>query len=183
MKTLKIERYKDKITLKNKIKRKVWLLLSYILFRPFSGRLLSNYRNFILRVFGAKIGKGSIIYASAKIPAPWNLSVGDVSCIGPKVELHIDKVIIGSKVTISQRTYLCSGSHNVNFLNTPFISAPIVIENFAWVAAESFIMMGVTIGEGAVIGARAAVFKNVEPWTIVGGNPAKFIKERIIDEH
>lgn len=182
MENFKIEKYRDRISFANKLKRKFWLIISYFLFKPFSGRFFDKYRNFILRLFGAKIGKGSIVYASANILAPWNLSIGEISCIGPNVELHIDKIIIGSKVTISQRTYLCSGSHDINYLNTPFISAPIIIEDFAWVAAESFIMMGVTIGKGAVVGARSAVFKDVEPWTIVGGNPAKFIKKRIIKE-
>ena len=177
---LKVEKYIDNIPLKNKIIRKVWSLLSLFLFRPFSGRLFNNWRNLILRLFGAKIGKGSVVYASAKILSPWNLQLGNISCIGPYVELHIDKVIIGSKVTISQRTYLCGGSHDITKLNTPFISAPIVIEDFVWIAAEAFIMMGIRIGQGAVVGARSAVFKDVEPWTVVGGNPAKFIKKRII---
>ena len=179
---LPIEKYIDSISLKNKTARKFWQILSLFLFRPFSGKLFNKWRIFILRCFGAKIGRGSVVYASAKIPAPWNLQLGDVSCIGPHVELHIDKVIIGSKVTISQRTYLCGGSHDISKLNIPFISAPIIIEDFAWIAAEAFIMMGVTIGQGAIVGARAAVFKDVVPWTIVGGNPAKFIKKREIKE-
>jgi putative colanic acid biosynthesis acetyltransferase WcaF len=179
---LQVERYIDNIPIRNKIKRKIWGLISLFMFRPFSGRIFNPWRNFILRLFGAKIGKGSVIYASAKIPAPWNLRVGAISCIGPHVELHIDKVIIGSKVTVSQRTYLCGGSHDITKLNIPFISAPIIIEDYAWIAAEAFVMMGVKIGTGAVVGARAAVFKDVEPWTIVGGNPAKFIKKREIKE-
>jgi putative colanic acid biosynthesis acetyltransferase WcaF len=176
------EKYVDNISIRNKIARKFWEISSLFLFRPFSGRLFTCWRSFILRLFGAKIGKGSIVYASAKIPAPWNLKMGINSCIGPRVELHIDKVIIGSKVTISQRAYLCGGSHDISYLNLPFISAPIIIEDYAWVAAEAFVMMGVKVGEGAVIGARAAVFKDVEPWTIVGGNPARFIKTREIKD-
>ncbi len=175
-----IEKYVDKITTQNKIARKFWGLARLFLYRPFVGPLFNWWRIFILRIFGAKIGKGCVVYANTKIPAPWNLIMGDISCLGPEVELHIDKIIIGSKVTISQRAYLCSGSHDVTSLNTPFISAPIVIEDFVWIAAESFIMMGVTIGKGAIVGARSAVFKNVEPWSVVGGNPAKFIKKRVI---
>jgi putative colanic acid biosynthesis acetyltransferase WcaF len=176
----KVEKYIDRIPFSNKVRRKFWAFSSLFLYRPFSGSLFNPWRLFVLQCFGAKIGKGSVVYASTKIPAPWNLRMGNITCLGPYVELHIDKVIIGSKVTISQRTYLCGGSHDISKLNTPFISAPIIIEDFAWVAAEAFIMMGVTIGEGAVVGARAAVFKNVEPWTVVGGNPAKFIKKREI---
>jgi putative colanic acid biosynthesis acetyltransferase WcaF len=176
-----IEKYEDAIPLSNKVKRKLWLFFYYIFFRPFSGVLFIKWRNFILRLFGSSVGEGTIVYASAKILAPWNLIIGNESCIGPGVKFHIDKTIIGAKVTISQGAYLCSGSHEVTSLNTPFISQPIIVKDFAWVAAECFIMMGVTIGEGAVVGARSSVFKDVEPWSIVGGNPAKFIKKRIIN--
>lgn len=175
-----IPKYVDVIPMSDKIARKAWLFTYYILFRPFPGRFFTKWRNFVLSCFGAKIGRGSAVHASAIIPSPWKLRVGDVSCIGPKVELHIGDIIIGSKVTISQKTYLCGGSHDISKLNLPFISAPIIIEDYVWIAADAFIMMGVTIGEGAIVGAKAAVFKNVEPWTVVGGNPAKIIKKRII---
>lgn len=172
--------YKDNITYRNKIARKFWSFASLLLFRPFSGKPFNKWRNIILRMFGAKIGSGSVVYASVRILAPWNLIIGEQSAIGPYVDLHIDKIIIGSKVTISQNSYLCSGSHDVSSLNLPFISAPIVIEDYVWVGADSFIMMGVKIGEGAIVGARSAVFKDVESWMIVGGNPAKVIKRREI---
>ncbi|GAB4033235.1 LbetaH domain-containing protein [Spirosoma gilvum] len=175
-------KYIDNIPLKDKIHRFFWGLVYFFLFRPFSLPFFNLWRVTLLKLFGAKIGKGSIIYASAYIPAPWNLVVGDITCIGPHVQLHIGKTIIGSKVTISQRTYLCSASHTTTSLNTPFISGTIIIKDYVWVAAEAFIMMDLTIGEGAIVGARAAVFKNVPDWAIVGGNPAKFLKKRIIYE-
>jgi putative colanic acid biosynthesis acetyltransferase WcaF len=173
-------KYKDKITIKNKIARKVWLIFYYLFFRPFIGRFFSVWRIFILTIFGAKIGKGSIVYASAKVLAPWNLEIGKETCIGPNVKFHIGKTIIGSKVTISQGSYLCSGSHEIDSLNTPFVTEPITIEDYVWIAADVFIMMGVTIKEGAVVGARSSVFKNIAPWTVVGGNPSKFLKKRIL---
>ena len=83
---------------------------------------------------------------------------------------------------ISQDTTLCSASHDISDEMFQLVVKPIVIKDYAWVAAEAFVGMGVTIGEGAVVGARAAVFKDVEPWTVVGGNPAKYIKKRIIKE-
>ena len=83
---------------------------------------------------------------------------------------------------MSQGAYLCGASHDINSLNKPLITAPIKIERFSWICADAFVGMGVTIGEGAVVGARAAVFKDVEPWTVVGGNPAKFIKMRVIEK-
>lgn len=108
--------------------------------------------------------------------------MGEHSTLGPEVKLHFGKTVIGKKVTISQRTYLCSATHEINSINVPFVSGTIIIKDFAWVAAEAFIMTNVTIGEGAIVGARAAVFKNVDDWTIVGGNPAKYLKKRnVID--
>jgi putative colanic acid biosynthesis acetyltransferase WcaF len=175
------EEYQDNIPLSNKLARLLWAMVAFILFRPFSTNIFNPWRIFLLKIFGAKIGKGSIVYASTYIPAPWNLEMGKNTCIGPYVQLHIGKTILGNKVTVSQRSYLCSASHQTNSLNTPFISGKIILEDYSWIAAEAFIMMNVTVGEGAIVGARAAVFKDIEPWNIVGGNPAKFIKIRHID--
>src|SRR5690606_40856655 len=94
--------------------------------------------------------------------------------------LHLCNMVIDRKVIVSQWTYLCSAIHQIDSINTPLVIGEIHLHDFAWVAAETFIMLGVTVGEGAVVGARAAVFKDVEPWTVVGGNPAKFIKNREI---
>lgn len=178
-----IKKYKEtNISLEQRIFQKVWLFCSYLLFKPFTLNFFNSWRVFILKMFGAKIGKGSIIYASVFIPAPWNLSMGKYSCLGPQVKLHIDKTILGDKVTVSQRSYLCSGTHDINFKHRPFTSKPIELKSFSWVAAEAFVAPGVTIGEGAIVGARAAVFKDVEPWSVVGGNPAKFIKKREVED-
>ena len=134
-------------------------------------------------MFGAKIGKGSKINASVKIWAPWNLEIGEYTAIGAGANCYNPgKIVLGSKVVISQSAYLCTASHDITNPRNPLITTSINIYSFAWVAAEAFVGMGVIIGEGAVVGARAAVFKNVEPWTVVGGNPAKFIKKRIIKE-
>ena len=180
---IKLEKYKDSLTLSNKLKRLVWNVFCLILFRPFAGPLFWRWRNVVLRLFGAEIGAGCKISNSAKIWAPWNLYLGRMVCIGPGSKIYsADKIFIGDKVTISQGAYLCGASHDINYLNKPLITAPIRIERFSWVCADAFLGMGVTIGEGAVVGARAAVFKDVEPWTVVGGNPARFIKKRTIKE-
>ena len=178
----KYPEYVDTIPLTDKVKRYFWSIVDLFLFKPFKLSFFNSWRVFLLRSFGANIGNGSVIHASVQIPSPWNLSIGEKSCIGPDVKLHIGKTIIGSKVTISQRTYLCSASHDINSINTPFRYGYIKIEDFVWIAAEAFIMMNVEIGEGAVVGARSAVFGNVESWNVVRGNPAKFIKMRKIHE-
>jgi putative colanic acid biosynthesis acetyltransferase WcaF len=136
-----------------------------------------------LRIFGAKVNKRSVVYSSTIIYMPWNLEMEEFSVLGPEVDCYnVAKIKIGAHATVSQKTYLCAASHDVSDSKMPLITSPIVIEDHAWVAADVFIGMGVTIGQGAVVGARSSVFKNVEPWTIVGGNPAKFIRKRVIRE-
>lgn len=177
-----IPKYIDTIPKSDKLYRLVWRVVSLFLFRPFSLPFFNGWRITLLRLFGAKLTKHTTIYSSAYIPSPRNLEMGEHSTLGPGVQLHFGKTIIGKKVTVSQRSYLCSATHETNSINTPFLAGEIKIEDFVWVGAEAFIMTNTTIYEGAIVGARAAVFKDVEKWTIVGGNPAKFIKKReVID--
>ena len=178
MEKLQFERYVDNYTLLNKLHRLFWNVTSMFLFRPFSLPVFRNWRRFVLILFGAKIGKGSIVHSSAKIWAPWNLQMGQLSCIGPYTRIYNPgNIVIGNKVAISQYSYLCTATHAYETKLNTLYWTPIIIQDRAWVAAEAFIGPGVTIGEGAVVGARAAVFKDVEPWTVVGGNPAVFIKK------
>lgn len=184
MNNVDIPKYTTKFSLKNKIYRLIWNITYYILFRPFIGNIFNTWRIFLLKLFGAKIGKGSVIYSNAKIWLPYNLIIGEQSCIGPNVFCYNPQPItIGNKVTISQNSYLCGGSHDINDLALGFISAPIVIKDFSWVCANCFVMMGVTIEEGCIIGATASLFKSTEPWGVYGGNPAKRIKERVINKN
>ncbi len=177
------EKYIDNYTIWNKLCRLIWKVGWLLFFRPFGLPLFKQWRNFVLQCFGAKIGKGSIVHASAEIWAPWNLEVGQITCIGPNAIIYNPgKIILGSKVTISQYAYLCTATHAYNTKLHTLYWNNIVIHNRAWVAAKAFIGPGVTIGEGAVVGACACVFKDVAPWTVVGGNPAKLIKKRIIKE-
>jgi putative colanic acid biosynthesis acetyltransferase WcaF len=176
-----ISQYKRASGRKEQIARLIWNIVWTIFVRPIPRSFLNGWKIFLLRCFGAKIHKTAKVYSGAKIYAPWNLEMGAYSCIATNVDCYCaDKIIIGAHTVISQKVSLYTASHDINSVDFRWFSAPIVIENQVWIAAESFIMMGVTIGEGAVVGARAAVFKDVEPWTVVGGNPAKFIKSREI---
>ncbi len=137
----------------------------------------------MLRLWGAKIGVHCAINQSANIWAPWNLVCGQHTAIGPKAQIYnVDRVTIGNQVTISQGAFICTASHDICYINKPLITKPINIESFSWICADAFVSLGVTVGEGAVVGAQSAVFKDVEPWTVVGGNPAKFIKKRVIKD-
>ncbi len=157
----------------------VWWPVSVCLPRTFG----AGYKRMLLRIFGAKIDKTAVVYSTAKIYYPANLTMKAHSVLGPDVDCYnVAMVTIGEHATVSQKSYLCTASHDITDPNHKLMIAPITIETNAWVAADAFVGMGVTVGEGAVVGARAAVYKDVEPWTVVGGNPAKVIKERRMKE-
>lgn len=160
------------------LKRIIWCLVNHTLFRLFPTRLFKGVRHGILRLFGAEIDHQALVYSSCTIYAPWNLKLGR-ACIGPHTQIYNKAmIVIGDDVVISQGSFLCTASHDITSLMLPLKTSPITICDKVWVAANAFVGMGVTIGEGAVVGATASVYKDVEPWTVVGGNPAKFIKKR-----
>ena len=175
--------YKNKLSFKNKLGRLLWNVSRVFIFRPFGTRYLNFWRIFVLRLFGAKIGRDCSVAASVKIWAPWNLEMADHSLLADRVYCYNpNKIKVNSETVVSEGVFLCTASHDISSPNHNLVTSPITIESQVWIAAEAFIMLGVTVGEGAVVGARAAVFKDVEPWTVVGGNPAKFIKKREIKE-
>lgn len=176
-----LSNYHNDLSRKNQIIRFLWDIVWCIGARWLPRSIGGGWKRFLLRLFGAKIDKTAIVYSTAKIYYPANLTMMQYSCIASDVDCYnVDKITIGANSTVSQGAYLCTASHDITDPLNHLITAPIIIEDQAWVAAEAFIGMGVTIGQGAVVGARAAVFKNVAPWTVVGGNPAKFIKERVV---
>ncbi len=156
----------------------LWQCAWLLLFRP-SPWFWHVPRRALLRLFGARVGRAVQIMPSARIWAPWNLSLGDYATVSHGVDLYsVARIDIGSHATVSQRAFLCTASHHVDHPNMPLLSAPIRIENGAWVAAEAFVAPGVTIGTDAVAGARAVVLHDVPACTIVAGNPARIIRER-----
>jgi len=162
----------------NKLGRVAWQLVWMILYRP-TPRIFHPWRCLLLRLFGARLGVSVHPYPSARIWAPWNLVMGDHSCLSESVDCYcVDKITLGRNVTVSQNTHLCSASHDFRDPAFPLVTAPIVVQDEAWIAADAFIGPGVTVGEGAVVGARACVFRDVESWVIVGGNPARVIGRR-----
>jgi len=167
--------YKSKLSKGDMMLRGLWNICRFFLFKPFPTAFFRPWRNFVLRLFGAKVHKRAGVYSSATIYAPWNLVMHNNAWIGPHVKIYnVDKIEIGDNVTISQYSYLCTASHDIRKKTFDLITAPIILKSGSWVAADAFIGMGVTVGEGAVIGARSAVFKDVEPWTVVGGNPGNY---------
>lgn len=165
-----------------KLRRVVWNVASAVLFRPFVTPLFAKWRIAILKLFGAEVAWDSNVYASARIWAPWRLRMGRRSCLGPGVTCYNqDWVVLEDDVVVSQHAYLCTAGHDVDVRNTAersLVTSPIVLRAESWVGARSFIGMGVEVGEGSIVGATASVYKTVEPWTVVGGNPANVIKMR-----
>lgn len=144
-------------------------------------RRLYGVRNALLRLFGADVGQHVRIHPSATIYFPWNLSIGDWSSIGENAMIYnLGPITIGEKVTVSQRAHLCAGTHDASDPTMPLQKPPISVGDQVWVCADAFVGPDVTVGEGAVVGARAVAVNDVESWTIIGGNPARPIKERTL---
>ena len=176
-----LSQYHNALSRKNQMVRMLWTIVWGVFARPLPRSVGSGWKRFLLRLFGARIDATAIVYSSAKVYYPANLTMGSYACLASDVDCYnVAPVTIGANSTVSQGAYLCTASHDITDPLNPLVTKPIVIEDQAWVAAGAFVGMGVTIGQGAVVGARAAVFKDVEPWTVVGGNPAKFIKRREI---
>jgi putative colanic acid biosynthesis acetyltransferase WcaF len=147
----------------------------------FSPRLLWSWRNVMLRLFGASIGRGVRIYPTVDIIIPWNLKIGDEATIGNKVILYaLGKIEIGARATISQNSHICAGTHDHRRPNFPLLKRPISIGEGAWICADAFIGPNVLVGDFAIVGARAVVVRNVSPGVIVIGNPAREIRKRFI---
>lgn len=183
MAEIDLSKYKSELSYLNKLKRFLWL----IIWKTIGSVLVRKQFNFIkislLKLFGAKIDKNVIVYSTAVIYQPWKLSVGENSVIGPNVDCYnVDWIKIGSNSVISQKTYLCTASHDITNKNIPLITSPIIIEDQVWIGASVFIGMGVKIRNGAVIGASSSLFKSVDSWSVYGGNPATFLKKRIIND-
>lgn len=160
----------------HRLRRLLWLLVNCTLFRVSP----SLVRNGLLRLFGAHIGK-SLVYRTVDIYDPANLSIGNMSCIGPYVEIYCkDKIVIGDNSVISQRAYLCTASHDVQSPVMALTTKPISIGNGVWVASRAVILPGADLGNGSVVGAGAVVAKRVDEWTVVAGNPATVVKQRIL---
>ncbi len=176
-----LSRYHNALSRRHQIVRLVWNIVWTVFARPLPRSIGSGWKRFLLRMFGAKIHPSAVVYSSANVYYPANLEMEAYSCLASEVDCYnVALIKIGANSTVSQGAYLCTASHDITNPLNPLITASIIIEDQAWIAADAFVGMGVTIGQGAVVGARAAIFKDVEPWTVVGGNPAKFIKKRIV---
>ena len=171
--------YVNKLGLANRLARLAWNGAWLALFR-FSPSALHGWRRFLLRLFGARLGPGVHVYPSVKVWAPWNLDMGADACLGPQVDCYnVATISLDQGATVSQRAFLCTASHDIHSAGFGLVKKPIRIGQGAWVAAQAFVGPGVRVGEGAVVAACAVAIKDVKPWHVVAGNPAKVVKKRL----
>lgn len=177
---LDLSRYQSPLGTANKLARTLWGVACALFFRT-SPRFCFGWRRFLLRCFGARLGKGARVYPSTRVWAPWNLEMGDHAWLAPDTDCYcVDRIRIGAHAVVSQYSFLCSATHDIEDPQFPLKTAPITIGGGAWVAADVFVGPGITIGQGAVVAARSTVLHDIEPWTVVGGNPAKALKRRVL---
>lgn len=165
-------------SLGNRLTRVIWSIAWLVLAR-FTPPPMHGWRRLVLRAFGATIGRGARVHASVSIWLPSNLVLGEHVLIGPGARLYDQGAItIGAWSVVSQRAHLCASTHRVDDPDFQLECRPIVIGERCWVAAEAFVGPGVTMGDGAVLAARAALFENAEADGIYRGNPAGLVRQR-----
>lgn len=181
MAELDLKNYQNRHSLRSKLARALWNFAWLTLARwtPEHSGLFNHWRILLLRLFGAKIGIHCTIKSSCEVWQPWNLIIGDYVALSEHVICYsVDKITIGNQATISREVFLCCASHDVTSPIMELTYSPITIGANAWVAGRVIILPGRNVGEGAVVAAGAVVVEDVAPWTIVGGNPARFISKR-----
>lgn len=156
----------------------LWWLVQSCLFHT-SPQFMYGWRRWLLKMFGAKIGKGVKLRPSMRTQFPWKVSIGDHSWIGDEVVLYsLGEIEIGANVVVSQRSYLCTGSHDYQVESFPIYAQKIVLEDECWLATDVYVAPNVKIGRGAVIGARSSVFHDLPAGIVAIGTPAKILRDR-----
>lgn len=170
--------YKNPFSFSVLFKRMLWNCIQSTIFFM-SPQVFYEWRSFVLRCFGANIGKGVHVSRTCRIMCPWNLKMGNYSCLGPYSVVENEGALnIGEMSTVSQYSYLCTGTHDYKDKKNPLIIKSINIGDGVWVAADSFVGPGVKIGDLTVVGARSAVFKDLPENMVCVGNPCKPVKKR-----
>jgi putative colanic acid biosynthesis acetyltransferase WcaF len=172
------DRYASPWSLKERLGMLAWVVVERVLCRPMP-KQLNAWRLLWLRVFGATITGRPFVHPTATIKIPWLLTLEHRSALAPHVEVYnLGRVILREACVVSQHTYLCAGTHDLADPMLPLLVGEIEIGKEAFVGAKALVLPGVRVGEGAVLGAGGVAAKDLEPWTIYVGNPAKAIKKR-----
>ena len=163
---------------KSKVIVQLWWVIEKTLF-AWSPQFLYSWRRFLLRLFGAKIGKGVLIRPTVRVTYPWKVSIDDYTWVGEDCILYsLGNITIGSHVAIAHGVYFNTGLHDYTSESFDIGAKPVVMEDQSWITNDVYIAPGVTIGKGCVIGARSSVFKSMPEAHICYGNPAVPVKKR-----
>jgi putative colanic acid biosynthesis acetyltransferase WcaF len=178
---MQLEKSQHRWSLSHKLLRVLWNVVwrtcGYYGPRGFSG-----WRVWLLKLFGAKIGRAPLICSRVQVLMPWNLTIGDCVALAERVDIYnFAPVAIGSNSCISQGVWLCTGTHDYRQPSFPLMWKPIAIGSSVWLASEVFVHPGVMIGDGVVVGARAVVNTDLSAWGVYSGNPCRFIKRRTLE--
>jgi len=156
----------------------LWWLTQSLLFKPLPQACYGT-RRVLLRIFGAKIGKGVLIRPGVEVTYPWKLAIGDYCWIGDNVVLYsLGRISVGDHTVISQASYVCAADHDYREVTFPIRARPIEIGSEVWIATDVWIGPGTSIGDGAVVGARSTVTRDLPPKMVCVGNPCLPIKPR-----
>lgn len=163
--------------LRDKLRRALWTLAWLVLYRPTPNQA-HVWRRMVLRAFGAKVGAAAHPYPSARIWAPWNLTMEADSCLGNESDCYnVAPVVLRTRAIVSQKAYLCTASHDIGDDAFALTGERIEIGPYAWIAAAAFVGPGVHVGAGAVVAACAVAVKDVPAGAVVAGNPARVVGE------
>jgi putative colanic acid biosynthesis acetyltransferase WcaF len=162
----------------NRVQRQLWSVVWIVLYRP-SPRIAHAWRAWLLRCFGAKLGPRCRFYPASRVWAPWNLQCDDTVMVADGAELYNPApMLLASHAIVSQGAYLCGATHDYNDPKFPVVSFPMRLGRYAWVAARACVSPGVNLGDGAILGLASVATKDLEPWSIYAGVPARKVKER-----
>lgn len=169
--------------LNNRFSRFVWGIVYVLLYRP-SPRPFHAWRCFLLRLFGAKIGRGVHPYPTAKIWAPWNLICEDAASIGEDAIIYNPKPLyVGSHAIVSQYAFICGATHDYEHPAFPAIAYAMRLGSYSWICARASVQPGVNVGDGAVLSLASVATRDLEPWTVYSGVPAKALKRRVMRQY
>ncbi len=160
------------------IRRALWELVQATLFR-WSPMKAHRWRRFLLRSFGASLADTSVVRRSVRVQHPWLLAMGAHSALAEEVLVYnLGPIRIGDHTVVSQRCHLCAGTHDYHREDLPLLRSFITIGHGVWVCADAFVGPDVTVGDNALVGARAVVMRDVPAAMIVAGNPARVVQAR-----
>lgn len=175
-------RFTSSWTLRQKVARALWYIVEATLFR-LSPQPFYRWRAWLLRLFGAHVDRTCRIRPTVKVEIPWHLTIAAHTVVGDYAILYcLGPITIGARATISQYAHLCAGTHDHTRSDFPLLRMPITVGDDAWIATDVFVGPGVTVGTGTVVGARSSVFRDLPAWKVCVGNPARPIKDRILED-